>query len=225
MKPLQKRKSTKGLKAVCLAAGLCLAAWGSPTPAAALITIDNYYEISGWVTPNNNLSDVYVIVRNGNNGEWFDLIGNIPGGRTSYFSFEVSNGQYDPPPSSYTLLGLYDVNNQNVTVALNTAATINAIGPPGKYWGTVFPSILGDAGEAALADSLISGNKGDLASFFATYYSQFSSMGYGAYLVNFSGGTPGGTTTAVPLPPTLALVLPGLGAMLLLRRRRKSSAP
>jgi MYXO-CTERM domain-containing protein len=234
MKPPQKPKSTKGLKAVCLAAGLCLAAWCSPAQASfALPTY--YYEISGSVSPNEALSDVYVIVGTSNPSyEWVYPIPSIKGGNTSSYSFVVAEPApvADPPPSHYTVLGLF---GSSVAVALNSTAAGNATVSSG--WDAVFSGYT----ETALAGYLKAGKLNYLANFFQTYYSsQFNSLGNGASLVNFSpslGGTASGNTTTipltappgllpivdpVPLPPTLALVLPGLGAILLLRRRKSS---
>jgi hypothetical protein len=239
MSPPQKRKIFRTPIKACLAAVLCVAAWGSPAPAPAASAVE-YYEISVSVNPSQTLSNVFIIYdyyyldAEGGVGEQVvvnSIAQTLMGNPTTPYSFIIpGNGPVDHF-GKYTLLGVHNTTENLVTVALNNVAANAAIGPPPQEWSSIFPP--GDPfTEAQVAGYLQNGDQNsldNLSNFFQNYSGQFTPLNTDSTLVNFSLATNGGTVSAqaavVPLPPTLALVLPGLGAILILRRRQKSSGP
>jgi len=219
MKQPKPRWNIRGLKAVILILSLWVAAWGSPAPGHAFTIVSLYsnYLINGQVDPIQALSDAYVIVGNGSSYS-VTGIGSLSAGPNSSNFWVSSIGA----PTSYTVMGLYAPNQ--ISIGLSATAYSSALGAD---WNTVFP-ILPYSNESFMAYTLSLEKSAINATFIADvleqffeqyqnieqYFGRFPGMGTACSLMNFSGGTYGGTASfndkLVPLPPSLLLLGSGL---------------
>lgn len=213
-------------RVACLSA--CIAtAWGvaGATKADAV-----NYQVSGSITPAQNLSNVYFVTSYYLNTSGFDWLaqslGSFKGGQATPFSFVV-NGSNISSFGNYTIAGIYQAtgSGSDVTVALD----LNNVNALGQAWETVFPEAQNSsntyAQESAVAAWLADATHiAGQAGFLAQFNPDLGQTAGILTLVNFSNGTDGGSVTAnvnpVPLPPTLMLMLPSLGVALLLRRKK-----
>jgi hypothetical protein len=211
--------------AMCLYAVLALF-WGSVNEAQAE-RYAPYYPVSVSITPQNDLTNVWIVLENyTNNSNAFTPIsiygfygmfgtGVIPAHTTTNFSFaaQLASDLGGSPPFAYTIFGVYDDATNGVTVGSNS---ITATTP----WGTIFT----DVTEATVASWLgAQGGTGSFISQFSAQYASilFTNMGTDLQLWNFSGATDGGKAHAsnVPLPPAFLLLGPGLVGLAAVRRR------
>lgn len=175
------------------------------------------YEVTGYITPINDLSSVYFLGTytnySGETGYFFQNLNSFKGGQTTDFSFTVSYDGY--APTAYTILGLHGVLNDGVTVGSNAIA-------PGTSWDSLY---LDQYTEPTFAGLLMSGAQGNsLETFYANNLDTLgTSMGSSLKLVNFSDATFGGTMSAssVPIPGAVFLFAPGLLSLVAIRRKFK----
>lgn len=221
-------RTKKFLKVACLAASMAMASWGGGGAAQAAQT----YEISGSITPNNALTNVYFVTSYytpGSSGSlnYAGSIGNV-GGPPNVTTFSLGPINEVNYFSAYSVIGLYDYENNGVTVGMSSTQAQLAFG---KSWATFFNTA--EYPNNHYTEEIVAGwlKNGDadslwnLSSFIQYFYNEFDAdLGTDITLVNFSDGANGGSATAnaypVPLPPTLALMIPGLGVVLLLRRKK-----
>jgi hypothetical protein len=174
--------------------------------------------MSGSVTPNQTLSNVYVLAQyyavGSSDASWaIQYLGTLTGGSATSFSFDL----YEPVDhfGYYTIVGLYNDAAGGVTTGMNETDAADAITLL-KPWADVFT---GHDSEGTVAAALK--NDDPLAITWLALYG--ANVGSTLQLVNFTGATDGGTANLAahcPLPPSLLLIAPCLVVAALLRRRR-----
>lgn len=176
------------------------------------------YHISGSVTPNQSMSNVYVLAEyyaiGSPDASWaIQSLGALAGGSTTSFSYDV----YAPVDhfGYYTIVGLYNYAAGGVTTGMNGTDAADAINLH-KQWADVF---IGRDSESTVATAL-KNNDPWAVTWLALYG---ANVGSTVKLVNFTGATDGGKadlTAHTPLPPSLLLMVPALGVAVMLRRRK-----
>lgn len=223
MKKNLSRKGKTALKAACLAAGLCVASWTGGA-ATAKASLDYTYEISGSISPDTNLSNVYLFYGINDSGPpsevFFKAIGNIAADETKSFSdvFTVTYPQLeDAYDRHFTIIGTYDQGGDGVVDGVTVGM---AEGYDGVSWESLFHEVWShiydpsyeevDFTEQMVMGWLEDGNIENLTYFvedaiFSPYHSATASSfggspvgedGYPATLYNFSDATQAGTADA-----------------------------
>lgn len=198
---------------------VCLAAvWGTGETANACMPSATC-QVFGSVTPDQNMSDVYVLAQyyttGSSDASWaIYSLGPLTGGSTTSFSYDI----YGPVDhfGPYTIIGLYDYASGKVTTGMNETAAADVI-TLHKQWTSVFT---GHDIESTVAAAL----KNDNPWAFTWLAAYGADVGSTLKLVNFTGAIDGGRadlTTHCPPPPSLLLMAPSLGLVLLLRRRKR----
>jgi hypothetical protein len=211
-------RTKKFLKVACLAASLAMASWGGGGEAKAALALDR--QLSGTINPIYDLTNVYVFYSVNSSGYaqyvFYDTVGSVPANSNKPFSFEIPDPSYFGG-DTYTVFGVYNTGSggSGVTVGMNTDAASYWIG---KEWSALLPYTTEDDFKFYLQ----SGNTTELESIFKGFFvaSNGAMSGQPLTLVNYTVGTYGGTANAqvVPLPPSLFLLAPGIGILLLRRR-------
>jgi hypothetical protein len=193
---------------------------GSMGEANAMSTPPPSYEITGSITPVENLSSVFFIgsylTYSGDTEYFFKPLNDAPflAGQTTAFSF--TEEYFGLAPSSYTIFALHKINPE---VSGGAAVGSNAI-QMGSSWDSLFETeYTQDTFASLLTGSYIDGY---LIKFYEDNLGTLgASMGSDLRLVNFSVATDGGSAhaSAVPIPATLFLFAPGLAGLAALRRK------
>jgi PEP-CTERM motif len=208
----------------CLAVGLA-AAWTGRSSAATPV----YDNLTLNATPSVNLYDAYYFysgytyVNSVRQTTWtLTPLGNLTGGVNNTINFSALEPGGDPSTFVYSLVGVYDLGNQLVTVGVNSAEAANLTATPVSFSS----AFIGPYTEAVVATAVMNGDIVNLDRFFLSipnYNAMTSPLGESGEFFNFSNASPGGTFTvsASPEPATLSVL--GLGVMGLFFGRRRST--
>ncbi len=225
-----RRKVRRGLAAACLAVGLTMAGWGCPgvDKAEAMLALPTA-SYSGSVTPNHQLNDVYIgfsyyLNTSGSdtNTEVFEIADSINANTTQNFTGNLFGDIDWDQPIEYVVLGVYDNDNDLVTVGFDSDwAPNNAIG---HSWDSIFVYTYS---ESEIATALETSDTDTLADFISDYFdfeNRWADNGATSTLVKFSDGEAGGsaqaTASPVPIPGAVWLLGSGLIGLVAIRRRK-----
>ena len=210
MKRCWKKWSKNLFKIGWIAAAIAIS-WGCVGIAKAAIVAPP--DLSFSITPTEQLSDVYILYDSavGYGFQW--VYGTFSANSTTTANVNL----YPAPQSSYnyTIVGVYNSGN-DVTVGWS---------PQSSYLGKDFSQFssdnLGNMSEQTFIHDI---QQGMLSSFANLVSNGGVPFGAQISLVNFSVGADGGHATAspVPIPSPAYLLGPGLGLLLVLRRRSVS---
>jgi hypothetical protein len=208
----------KALKTACLAVGLATA-WGGQANAGPSQSAD---QIQLTIDPNQNLSHVYFLYATNATGEPVKVLSlpDLIAGVSTTETVVIQNGFSQGPFNQivYSVIGLYDETNQLVTIGFNSPAAASVIG---TNFNTEFPSFT----ESGIATALLNNDVTTISNFlFRTviFGPEFEiPVGTSGELVNFSGGTVGGSLSATFVPEPSPALLASFGALTLLIFHRK----
>lgn len=220
------------LKAACLAATL-MGVWGE-AEAQNTVSVVNERDLSyatGLYQYNASGGGGAVLTTPNTYGTLTATTGDSP------HQFDVADQTFANPLNTsvpYTFAGVYNVEDGLVAIALNEAAAMHALDPNNDGftddaldWDEVFqPSADGYLSESDFAKELERYHTefvpyAPTARFLAAYSTLLPRWNEPSTLVNFSQATYGGSVTAQAVPEPASVAALGLGAVALLRRRRR----
>jgi hypothetical protein len=230
-----KKKRHRKLRTAGLALGLATA-WGAETQADVTLRLE--------LTPQQTLTNAYVLYNNNVSTGLFKFLGIVPGGQTTVFLHELRDGEvlsdWQSQPESYTSSGNYPAVYSIIALygsGPETGVTVSFpnddVVTQGKTWDELFNPAPPFGYDRADIISDLQTNVPPYEAFsllddYTKYppYSTLLNTEYGSYatLVNFSTATFGGTALArvLPEPAGWILFVSAAGVACALRRRRDS---
>ena len=206
-----------------------MAGWGGPGVDKAEATFAPVANYSGSVTPNHDLYDVYIgfsyyLNTSGSdtNTEVFWIADSISANDTQNFAGSLFGNIDWDEPIEYVVLGVYDNDNDLVTVGFDSDwAPNNAIG---HSWDSIF---VYTSSESEIATALETSDTDTLADFISDYFdfeNRWADNDEESNLVKFSNGAAGGnaqaTASPVPIPSAFLLLGSGLIGLVAIRRKK-----